>query len=329
MFKKSLFIIILFALLGFQSELPPIIPAPLNQGNSFFTDSSDSVNYAPIAVVGDLQRTSLWEILMGREQNDSERVKIVKSIAKSKPGVVILLGDMVFEGDNYDHWKYFDKLIKPIKKEHIPIYAVLGNHEYWGHDYRAMQNVSARIPQLRKKHWYTEIYHGVAMLFLDSNDDEYTEEDWEKQKNWYEHQLNKLDADPSIKGIFVFMHHPPYTNSLVTGDEIQVQLTFVPAFVKSKKTMALVSGHAHTYERFIKEGKTFIVSGGGGGPRVLLKEGGEFHHDLYHGSNPRPFNYLLLNIKRDGVDITVKGLSKGKSKIFTMEEFLLPFNASF
>ncbi|MFN8370847.1 MAG: hypothetical protein U0T83_09525 [Bacteriovoracaceae bacterium] len=59
--------------------------------------------------------------------------------------------------------------------------------------------------------------------------------------------------------------------------------------------MALFAGHAHGYEHFKKEGRDFIVSGGGGGPRVKLKvETKARHQDLFSGPSPRPFNYLYV-----------------------------------
>jgi hypothetical protein len=112
---------------------------------------------------------------------------------------------------------------------------------------------------------------------------------------------------------------------VVTGDEPDVQLAFVPAYFRSNKCLAMISGHAHTYERFRKYGKTFIVSGGGGGPRVGLHDGIDFHKDLYTGSSPRPFHFLMLSRTPFGLTITVRGLKKGEKKFFTMEEINLPY----
>ena len=77
---------------------------------------------------------------------------------------------------------------------------------------------------------------------------------------------------------------------------------------------------------FFIKGKTFVVSGGGGGPRVKLKSGKDAHEDIYYGESPRPFNYLLIEKVDDGINVTVKGLKKGDSKFFTMEEFKINFN---
>jgi hypothetical protein len=89
--------------------------------------------------------------------------------------------------------------------------------------------------------------------------------------------------------------------------------------------LAFISGHAHTYERFLKNEKMFIISGGGGGPRVTLNTGLECHTDLYKGKSPRPFNYLLLTETNDGVNFTVKGLNKNGKDFFILEEFNLSY----
>ncbi len=282
-------------------------------------------NVPPIAVVGDLQRTSIWELAIGREQNDLERKEIVDSISKQNEGLLVLLGDLVFEGSSKKHWKYFDSLFASVKKENIPVSMVLGNHEYFGKNYKALNNVKARFPRIGKQHWYAQIYDNLGLIYLDSNIDEYEDETWNKQIEWFSKMLNYFDEDSEIKGVLVFLHHPPYSNSLLTGDEISVQKSFVPEFLNAKKTLAMISGHAHTYERFHKDGKTFIVSGGGGGPRVKLDIDKDDHKDLYKGPSPRPFNYLLINEKENGISITVKGLIKGEIKFRILENFFIYF----
>ncbi|MFQ5507128.1 MAG: metallophosphoesterase, partial [Planctomycetota bacterium] len=51
---------------------------------------------ARIAIVGDTQRTSLAERMIGREQNDPERLTLIKHIAAERADLLIHLGDMVF-----------------------------------------------------------------------------------------------------------------------------------------------------------------------------------------------------------------------------------------
>ncbi len=280
----------------------------------------------PVALVGDMQRTTVWELMVGREQNDIEREKIIKNIAIEKPGALILLGDMVANGSDTNTWLYLRNLLKPIMKENIPIIPVLGNHEYWGNDSAALYNAGQVFPVFQKTHRYSIKYGNIVFIILDSNRDNLSGNKWSQQREWFENKLKYYDSDSSVKGIIVCLHHPPYSNSIVTGDNINVQEVFVQPFLNSKKTIAMISGHAHTYERFREKGKMFIVSGGGGGPRVLLKTGINTHKDLVNLPSLRPFNYLLLYPESARIKIIARGLDKGTSHFYRIDNFSIPFN---
>ena len=324
--KFILIILILFSFAGINSikikpnrHLSPVY-------SSLLTDSLTAPgNNIPVALVGDLQRTTVWELMIGREQNDAEREKIIKNIALEKPGALILLGDMVSNGSDINTWFYLKNLLKPVIKENIPIIPVLGNHEYWGNDSAALYNAEQVFPVFQKSLWYSFRYGNIVFIILNSNRDNLSENKWSEQREWFKNELKYYDSDSEVKGIIVCLHHPPYSNSIVTGDNINVQNAFVQPFLNSKKTMAMITGHVHTYERFIKKGKTFIISGGGGGPRVLLKTGPNTHKDLVNLPSPRPFNYLLLYQESAGIKIVVKGLNKGSAHFYKLDDFSIPF----
>jgi predicted phosphodiesterase len=47
----------------------------------------------------------------------------------------------------------------------------------------------------------------------------------------------------------------------------KVKTFYADPFIEYSKASFFFSGHSHSYERFQIDGKFFIVSGGGGGPR--------------------------------------------------------------
>ncbi|HZW39479.1 MAG TPA: metallophosphoesterase [Ignavibacteriaceae bacterium] len=321
MFKKWIWLLVIFGLFEFSSnDLSGKRLALISYSK---IPEYDISNPPPLAVIGDLQRTSLFEIILGREQNDEERTKLANALSKEGTAVNILLGDMVFEGDNYSDWKYFDTLVKPIIRNRSALIPVMGNHEYFGNVRNGFKFISERFPQLSGSTWSTMVYDSLGLIFLDSNFPQLMGDGWNKQIKWYKETLAKMDTSSEIKGILVFTHHPPFTNSKVTTDEIMVQKAFLQDFLNSPKTISFFSGHAHTYERFKEKGKMFIVSGGGGGPRVMLNKGKGCHDDLCSLPAPRPFHYLLLDRIGDELDIKVKGLPKSTNQVKLIDEFTL------
>ncbi|MDQ6891833.1 MAG: metallophosphoesterase [Acidobacteriota bacterium] len=277
------------------------------------------------AAVGDLQRTSRAE--MWRESNDRERERVLAAITAEAPDFVALLGDLVFRGSSAAEWARFDALASPIRLARIPVLPVLGNHEYWVARGPALTNFFARFPHLHGRRWHAVTYGPLRIIALDSNLRFLAPSVWEEQRLWFEGQLAEADVDPAIRGALVLVHHPPYTNSSVTRDEIHVQRTFVPGFERSVKTLAMVSGHVHSYERYLRNGKAYVVTGGGGGPRVRLSSEGRRRHtdDLFRGPSIRDFHYLMGQITPAGLEIEMKGMPKGGEQFTALEKFALPW----
>jgi hypothetical protein len=97
---------------------------------------------------------------------------------------------------------------------------------------------------------------------------------------------------------------------------------FAHELYQSERGLALISAHAHGFERYLfrrdtadpRPGRAFIVSAGGGGPRPHWRRPGA-PADLSKLAWPRPFNYLLLSQDTDAVQIDVHGLEKGEQRV--------------
>jgi len=280
------------------------------------------------AVVGDLQPTSGLEVW--RESNQAERKLIIREIARDAPDFVALLGDLVFCGSSGAAWSDFDRLCAPLRSEKVLSMPVLGNHEYWLTRRPALANFFARFPHLEGRHWYAARYGPLGLVFLDSNVHWLPLPRWREQLDWYERQLAAFDAAPDVRGVLVLLHHPPFTNSRVTSDTLHVQKDLVPLFQGAAKTLAMLSGHVHSYERFERSGKTFLVTGGGGGPRAPLAQGTRRRHsdDAFEGPPLRLFHYLRLRLRPDGLEVEVRSLEKRGEQFDTMERFTLGWPAA-
>jgi predicted phosphohydrolase len=282
-----------------------------------------SISSGSFVVLGDLQPTSRLE--PWRESNDPERERIVARIARMQPDFVALLGDLVFCGSSRAAWMDFDSVWAPVTATHVPTFPVLGNHEYWVSRTAGLVNFFMRFPRLRGRRWYAATYGPVGLVFLDSNRHALTGFLWQTQLRWFERTLARFDAAPEIRGVVVLLHHPPFTNSTVTSDARHVQRDVVPAFAAAEKTIAMISGHVHSYERFRRGDKQYIVAGGGGGPRVRLAEGARRRHadDAFAGPVVRSFHFLRFTPTSEGLEATVCGLEKGGADFAPMERFRL------
>jgi hypothetical protein len=207
------------------------------------------------------------------------------------------------------------------------VLAVPGNHEYWVSPRAGLSNFHARFPLLKGRRWHARAWGPLHLLLLDSNRRFLPSALWEEQERWYAEEIARADRDPASRGNLVLVHHPPYTNSSVTSDELHVQRTFVPTFLAARKALAMVSGHVHSYERYEREGKTFLVTGGGGGPRIRLETGSRRRHrdDLFEGPALRFFHYLLATLTPGGIEVEMRGLRKGEKRFETMDRFRLPW----
>jgi hypothetical protein len=289
-------------------------------GSESLTKLPDAVG--TFAVVGDTQRT-LWaeKFFMGREQNEAESRSLLLDLSNKKIDFLTVIGDLVAE-ENKENWNFFDEITQPLRTKEIPFLAIWGNHDRWGSPDLFLQ----RFPDLKNHPWYSQRYGSLYLIFLDSNVSNWNRQEWYGQVAWYEGEIKKAESDPSVKGTLVFSHHPPFTNSMTTGDEGYMQEAFLPAFYNAKKTLAFISGHAHAYEHFEIRHKSFLVSGGGGGPRVKLLEGvSQRHKDLFVGPSPRPFHYLLLHPDEKALEISVWGFQKGESEAKNIDSIRLPF----
>ncbi|HET9135447.1 MAG TPA: metallophosphoesterase [Candidatus Kapabacteria bacterium] len=279
---KSLLIPLVFFLFIFTNQSaysqPTDSDIPTYSGNALTADTSSS-----FIIAGDLQLQSpileFW-----RENNRAAVGAICGKIALLHPGFLFVLGDLTFDGASEKLWRTFDAYAKPIRDSNIRTYPLLGNHEYFTNKRKMFYQYSSRFSHINEQLWYLIKWHDVAIIALNSNFSKLTKKERRLQDEWYGQVLRLLDRDKSVASIIVACHHPPYTNSTVVSDDQTVQEHFVLPFKQSPKSVLFITGHCHSYEHFVIDGKNFIVSGGGG-PRQELEESGDsLKQDHYNPS---------------------------------------------
>jgi len=103
----------------------------------------------------------------------------------------------------------------------------------------------------------------------------------------------------------VVLHHPPYTCGGHLGSET-VRRAWVPLFERYGVRLVL-SGHDHNYQRFERNGVTYVVHGGGGAGSYTLRACPRAYPPRLAARATRGFLHLI--VEPDRVDVQVLDLS--------------------
>jgi hypothetical protein len=189
--------------------------------------------------------------------------RVVDRIRGEVPDFLLGTGDMVTEGEREADWQLFFDTERDLLRDNV-LYPSLGNHDRQGRGrtadvYRRYFSLPENSPDPER--YYAFTYGSARFLVLDSNAHSFALTD---QTEWIEQQLQAARLDPSLRHLFVSMHHPPYSVSL-HGGQGELREAWTPLFEKYQ-VAAVFSGHDHVYSRAEAGGVHYFVSGGGGAP---------------------------------------------------------------
>lgn len=279
------------------------------------------------AVISDLQRRSLVEVW--RAPNVAQKKRILAAVAGERPDFVAMLGDLVFRGSWVREWRDFDRETEPLREIGVPVLPIMGNHDCWvsARPALALRSYFSRFPDLGGRRWYEVRYGPLALLFLDSNAGQLGEKAWDAQMAFLDERLAAAAADADVRGVLVMIHHPPFTNSPEGALEKVLHRSVLPRFTASPKTMAMLSGHIHHYERFAKGGKTYVVTGGVGPPVRGTPTRKRHPDDLFEEPGRRYFHYLMGALEEGGVAFEMHALEPRGTGFTVRDRFVLPYPA--
>jgi Icc-related predicted phosphoesterase len=271
--------------------------------------------------ISDTQQPMLVEkIILKPTHNKKATALLFSQIESAKPQSVYMLGDVVSLGFNNRKWRRVDAFLDSCRSGKTTVCGLLGNHDVMGRTKKGERNFDKRFPE-NVRTGYVSVTDSVAVILLNSNFKKLSEGDNQKQINWYQTELNRLDTSEAIKAIIVTCHHAPYTNSIIVGSNTSVQKNFVPAFISSKKARLFITGHAHDFEHFQMQGKDFLVIGGGGGLHQPLSNSADKLSDLASEYKPL-FHYLSVKRTGDDLSVTSHFLSKDFTGFGTGHSFI-------
>lgn len=244
---------------------------------------------------GDMRFTDPAET---KATNPKVRKWLVEKIAAEHPQAIVISGDVPYVGERAADYAQFHAETEPWRAANIPVYPAIGNHEMRGDPQKCLENWWTEFPQLRGKRWYSsEIGEKIVVISLDTSSPLTL---GSEQIKWVDQQL--INLKKPVRFVIFNLHHPPVAD-IETGDgashnprpnEIALAeyLTSAP---QSKRIRFIVNaGHIHNYERFLRDGTVFLVSGGGGAAPLAVTRTVD---DLYKGAAFPNYHYLRFELR--------------------------------
>ncbi len=244
---------------------------------------------APLVLVvyGDTRFTQRTGVV-----NAVARRALVGRIASEKPAAILIGGDLVYQGSDPRDYETYRRETAAWSEEKIPVFPALGNHEFSGCSREdaqdCLENWWSAFPDLPLKphRWYSvAIGSGLLALVLDSDA---PLKAGSEERTWFEEQL--AGAGEQVKFILILLHYPPVRDPFFPRMRDEEEIArYLSRHARSLRAAVLVVGsHVHNYERYSRDGVTYIVSGGGGAkpvpaPRLFgeqsrLRTGVNFHY---------------------------------------------------
>ena len=218
-------------------------------------------------VYGDTRFTQRKDVV-----NAYARRALVDRIASENPVAVLVGGDLVYQGSDPEDYETYESETTAWSKQKVAVFPALGNHEFRGcrdddHE-QCLDNWwgAFRALSLRPYRWYSvNIGPTLLALVLDSDS---ALKPGSEQRAWLERQIT--EADESVKFVLILLHYPPVRDPLFPrGHEEKEIARYLSRHAKSLRPRVVVVGsHVHNYERYSRDGVTYLVSGGGGAKPV-------------------------------------------------------------
>jgi Calcineurin-like phosphoesterase len=241
--------------------------------------------------------------------NALARRALVAAIAGENPAAILIGGDLVYNGRDSDDYATYRSETAEWARREIPVFPALGNHEL--HDCSVRDDDSSCLEnwwrtfdalQLRPYRWHSvTLGDSLLALVLDSDA---SLKPGSEQRTWFERQITDADSDPRIRFILVLLHYPPVRDAVIPRgkDEGQVQVYLSATAPRLRPQVIVVGSHVHNYERFSRDGVTYLVSGGGGAqPLPVLRMSGELSQ-LKTSVN---FHYLRFTLQGELLTCTM------------------------
>lgn len=244
-----------------------------------------------------------------------------------RPAFVVDVGDLILGGaaDGLPpQWETFKRVISVCQP---PFFPVPGNHDISD---KASEDLWRE--NMGPTH-YTFRYGNSLFVALNSEEVGALDRLPDAQVAWLKQEL---DAAKDVKNIFLFLHHPLFTelDSLGAPIDWQARWSNVADAIKGYPVKAVFSGHIHVYRDCgVRDGVHYVINGGAGvGSGGATEEEGDFNHYLVvrvRGDNVewsviRPGNVLPQDVVTSG---RIGEMYNARNKWVSCEEVEVPYGA--
>lgn len=227
--------------------------------------------------------------------NPRVRKWLAERVGQESPQVLMVTGDMPYAGARDEDWQVYRSETASWNANHALVLPTIGNHEVRGGVQKGIANYLANYPGLKGHRYYSILMGSVEVISLDMTS---PSGGTSAQATWFAAQLDHLPKQ--VEFLFILYHTPwvvdqqsqlftnlPSKEALTLRHLMEIHLHKIHAKV------IVLSGHIHNYERFERNGVSYIISGGGGAePYPLLFRGSA---DLYRDTAFPVYHYLTLD----------------------------------
>ena len=261
-----------------------------------------------LVVYGDTRFTQREDVV-----NAVARRALVGKIATEKPAAILIGGDLVYDGRDPSDYRTFRAETSAWSEARIPVFPALGNHELKGcppdDPQECLENWwnTFADPPLRPHRWYSvAIGSRLLALVLDSD---MPLKAGSEQRAWFEAQM--AAAGDEVKFILIVLHYPPVRDPFFPRARDEKEIArYLARHARSLRARVLVVGsHVHNYERYLRDGVDYVVSGGGGAKPVPAPRMFDERSHLRTAVN---FHYLRLTLDGDRLAVTMVRYDAGK-----------------
>jgi predicted phosphodiesterase len=219
---------------------------------------------------------------------------------------ILHVGDLVESPTTtyWDNWfaSFHDMLLR------APFLPVLGNHEK---NHRTYYENFVLPPGGGKddKRWWALHWGDVVVVGLDTNVTQAAK--IMEEQDWARTQLSG-----SEKYKIVIFHHPVFSSDAYYGGGYSYDKIYHPIFVEEGVDL-VINGHAHNYERIVRDGVTYVVAGGGGAvPSALADEHIEGSIIALTGYN----FYLRITASSDDLHVDTVSVARADENSFELTD---------